>query len=686
MNGTSQFRIGIDVGGTFTDLAILELETGQTRVTKAPSTPSNPIAGVMEVIEKTGVPSTAVRELIHGTTVATNALLERKKGTPGLITTKGFRDIVFIQRGNRRYHYDLRWSKPKPYVERRHCLEVEERTNYRGEVVMPLDESEARRAVRALASEGIRDIAVSFLFSFVTPKNELRMREIIEEEYPEARVSLSHEVYPRWREFDRTSTTLADAFVKSLVQDYVDNLAGGLRQAGMTGNFLIMKSNGGIEDHQAAAAKPIDLLVSGPVGGVLSAIFFGQLTGRSNLISMDMGGTSFDVSLIQDGQARRTVEVEIEWGLPVYTPMVDVKTIGAGGGSIAWIDKGGLLRVGPQSAGADPGPACYDRGGTEATVTDANLVLGRLNPDYFLGGDMALNEEAAHAAVQRLGSLLGMDVEETAASILDLVNFNMVNAIRLVSIDRGLDPRDFTLVSFGGAGSLHAGALSEIIGIRDVLVPLHQGAFSAFGLMTADMRVDESTTASLRSDTLSVERINDIFDRLVARTAERMRAEGYPGEPTFDRTIEMRYMGQNYGTEISVPPLAGPMMKQDVSHVIDRFHAEHARLYGYDIPDEVVEFVHFNVTALGPIEKPTLPRWRPTAGLLAPKSTRAVYFRSVRGRVPTPIYERESVPAGASIQGPAVVEEPMSTTLVHPGHTLECDPFGNFTLRVPSVR
>jgi len=639
----------------------------------------------MEVIEKTGVPSEAIGELVHGTTVATNALLERKKRTPGLITTTGFRDIVFIQRGNRRYHYDLRWSKPRPYVERRDCLEVEERTNYRGDVVVPLDEPGARRAVRALAAEGIRDIAVSFLFSFVNSANELRMREIIEEEYPEASVSLSHEVYPRWREYDRTSTTLADAFVKSLVQGYVDNLASGLRRGGMKGNFLMMKSNGGIEDHHAAAAKPIDLLVSGPVGGVLSAIFFGQLTGRSNLISMDMGGTSFDVSLIQGGEARRTMEVEIEWGLPVYTPMVDVKTIGAGGGSTAWIDKGGLLRVGPQSAGADPGPACYARGGTEVTVTDANLALGRLNPDYFLGGEMTLDEQAARAALQRLGDRLGMDVEETAASVIDLVNFNMVNAIRLVSIDRGLDPRDFTLVSFGGAGSLHAGALAEIISIRDVFVPLHQGAFSAFGLMTADMRVDESTTASLRSDTVLADRINDIFDRLASRATQRMLAEGYSGAPTFERTIEMRYMGQNYATEISVPPLAGRMTKIDVNNVIDRFHAEHARLYGYNIPDEIVELVHFNVTARGGIEKPSLSRRQPSTAPLVPKSTRAVYFRSAGGWVPTPIYERESVPARASIRGPAVVEEPMSTTLVHPGHTLECDLYGNFTLHVPSL-
>lgn len=671
-------RIGIDVGGTFTDLALFDPATGTLTVTKAPSTPSNPTEGVTAVLAKTQLADGAVADLIHGTTIATNALLERRKATPALITTTGFRDVVFIQRMNRKHHYDLGWDKPQPYVERRHCLEVDERTNYKGDVLVSLDEEGARAVVEALKREGITDIAVSFLFSYANPANERRMAEIIAEVYPEATVSLSHVVYPRWREYDRASTVLADAFLKSLVGDYLENLANGLAAVGVTRDFLVMKSNGGVEDYRAAAAKPVDLLVSGPVGGVLSAIFFGRLTGRENLISMDMGGTSFDVSLIAAGRANQTSEFEIEWGLPVYTPMVDVKTIGAGGGSIAWIDKGGLLRAGPQSAGAYPGPACYGRGGTDATVTDANLALGRINPDYFLGGELTLDLGATRAALERLGERLSMSGEETASSIVELVDFNMVNAIRLVSIDRGLDPRDFALVSFGGAGSLHAGSLAEIIGIRDVLVPIHQGVFSAFGLMTADMRVDESVTASFRSDLLDLERMNEVLARLRTQAVARLRDEGYRGEVLLEPTIEMRYLGQNYSIDISIPVVDREVAEPELEEIYRRFHAEHRRLYGYDIQDEIIELVNFTMTALGPTEKPKIAKLERT-GKLRSKGERDVYFRSA-GWLPTAIYERSSLPVDARFDGPAVIEEAMSTTLVHPGQSVEVDEYGNLIL------
>ena len=343
-------RVGIDVGGTFTDLAAFDERTGSLQVTKAPTTPADLVAGVLAVLGKAELTSVPIADLVHGTTVATNTLLERKKQLPGLITTRGFRDVVFIQRMNRKHHYDLGWDKPRPFVERRNCLEVSERIDSQGQVVTPLAEGEVVAAVNQLRKRGVKDIAVSFLFSYVNPEHELRVGEMINEIYSEATVSLSHEVYPRWREYDRTSTALANAFLRSLVGEYLDSLATGLGASTEVEQLLVMKSNGGVEDYRAASSKPIDLIVSGPVGGVLSAIYFGRLIGRQNLISMDMGGTSFDVSLIKDGRANHTSDFEIEWGLPVYTPMVDVKTIGAGGGSIAWIDKGGLLRVGPESA------------------------------------------------------------------------------------------------------------------------------------------------------------------------------------------------------------------------------------------------------------------------------------------------------------------------------------------------
>jgi N-methylhydantoinase A len=672
-------RVGIDVGGTFTDLAVFDPATGALRVTKAPTTPERPIDGVLAALEKAHLLDAPIDDLVHGTTVATNALLERKKALPGLIATQGFKDVVFIQRMNRKHHYDLRWDKPKPYVERRHCLEVPERIDYRGRVVTPLDEDAAEAAVARLRDDGIDDIAVSFLFSYVNPAHELRMREIVERVHPEATVSLSHEVYPRWREYDRTSTVLADAFLKSLVAEYLDNLAEGLDERSGVAQLLVMKSNGGVEDYRAASSKPVDLIMSGPVGGVLATLLVGRLVGRSNLISMDMGGTSFDVSLIVDGEAHQTSEFEIEWGLPVYTPMLDVKTIGAGGGSIAWIDKGGLLRVGPESAGSQPGPACYGRGGTRPTVTDANLVLGRLNPDYFLGGELPLDVAAARAALATLAGRLGLSVEEVAAAIVDLVDSEMVNAIRLVSIDRGLDPREFTLVSFGGAASLHAAALAEIAGAREVVVPLHQGVLSAVGLMTADMRVDESVTANHRSDLLDAATLDAILRRTRDRALERLRSEGYEGSPLAEPTAELRYLGQNYSLRVPVPTTGGRLTDDDLARLLDSFHADHRRRYGYDIPDEIVELVDVTVTATGPTPDPQVPRL--AAGEREPsKGTRPVYFRG-EGWVETAVLDRAALAPGAAVDGPAVIEEPMSTTLVHPGQSASVDAYGNCLLR-----
>ena len=475
------------------------------------------------------------------------------------------------------------------------------------------------------------------------------------------------------------STVLADAFLKSLIEEYIENLAAGLGAADTAMSFLVMKSNGGVQDYTAASTKPIDLLVSGPVGGVLSGAFFGKLTGRENLISMDMGGTSFDVSLMQGGEANRTMEFEIEWGLPVFTPMIDVKTIGAGGGSVGWVDKGGLLRVGPESAGASPGPACYGRGGTQATVTDANLFLGRINPGYFLGGELTLDEAAAQAALENLGGELGMSAEDVASAMIELVDFNMVNAIRLISIDRGLDPREFTLVSFGGAGSLHAVALAEIIGISEVMVPIHQGVFSAFGLMTADMRVDESVTASFRSDDLDLERVNDVLQRLQRRAVERLAADGHEGDATVEATLELRYFGQNYNTEVAVPLVDGKLGEAGLEDVFERFDAEHRRRYGYDIDGAVVELVNFNVTAVGATEKPVLQALAaPGAG--GPKGERDVHFKD-EGWVRASVYERAALHAEDSFDGPAVIEEPTATTLLHPNHTLTVDEYGNLFIQ-----
>ncbi|HEY3080460.1 MAG TPA: hydantoinase/oxoprolinase family protein [Chloroflexota bacterium] len=674
------YRVGIDVGGTFTDLTMVDERTGQLFTSKSPSTPGNPIEGVMSVLRKLGLPLDEVQSLVHGTTVATNALLERKGARTGLIATRGFRDVLFIQRMNRKHHYDLQWDKPTPLVERRFCQEVDERVDYRGRVLRPLDEEDARRAVAALRDGGVEAYAVCFLFAFLNPDHELLLRRIVEELHPGAQVSLSHEVYPRWREYDRMSTTVADAYLKPLIASYLANLSQGLRREEVPARLLIMKSNGGVEDDRAAAGKPVELIMSGPVGGVLSALQCGLATGRRDLVAIDMGGTSFDVSLIEGGVVGRTSEYEVEWGLPAYAPMVDVRSIGAGGGSIAWVDKGGLLRVGPRSAGAAPGPVCYGRGGTEPTVTDANLVLGRLNPDYFLGGEMALDDGAARGALERLAARLGMGALETAEAILDLVNVNMVNAIRLVSIDRGLDPRRFTLVSFGGAGSLHAPALAEIIGMNEVLVPVHQGVFSALGMTTADMRVDASATARMRSDQLDLTRVNAVLARLRAQAITRIAAEGYPGAPSLEAVVEARYLGQNYGLDLPIPGGGRALAAAELDAVVASYHRRHEGLYGYAIPDEVVEFVNFKLTAVGAVARPPPARWR-TDGATAPKQVRPVHFRVAGGWVDCPVYDRADLPAALELDGPAVVEEPMATTLLLPGQRLVVDELGNLLIR-----
>ena len=674
-------RLGVDVGGTFTDLVLIDDRSGEVLTAKSSSTPGNPIEGVMDVIQQVGVTSTDIEALVHGTTVATNALLERKGARTGFICTKGFRDIIFIQRMNRKHHYDLTWDKPKLPVNRRDCLEVMGRVDYKGDVLHPLDEEMAREVILEFKRRSIEAIAVCFLFSYLHPQHELRMRELVEDLYPEAYVSLSHEVYPRWREYERASTTIMDAYLKPLVHAYVHNLHEGLLANKIQTHLLMMKSNGGVTDYSSVAKQPVDILISGPVGGVLSAVHLGNLTGRKNLIAADMGGTSFDVSLIVNGEFNRSNGVELEWGLPIRTAMVDVKTIGAGGGSVAWIDKGGLLRVGPRSAGANPGPVCYGRGGSEPTVTDANLVLGRLDPDRFAGGQLNLDQAAAEAAIGRYAEQLGLSLHETAFDIVRLVNWNMVNAIRLVSIDIGHDPRDFTLISFGGAGSAHAPALAELMEIHEVLVPMHQGVLSAFGLTIADMRVDVSQTANMRSDFLDLPVINSTLTDLRRRAGESIAGEGYQGNPTVVEAIEMRYMGQNYGVEVTVPEADEGLGETGLGEIYRRFAAQHELLYGYSIPHEIIEFVNFHVTALGSIQKSTMPELRRDRSGPTPIGSRDVYFSEVDGFVTCPIYWRDDLAAGHTLQGPAVVEEDFSLTMLLPEQRLQVDNWGNLIIR-----
>ena len=671
-------RVGIGVGGTFTDLVAVDEETGRVVIEKSPSTPREPMVGMLNVLKKARLKRSQITSIFHGTTVATNALLERKLPEQvGYITTKGFRDIPFIQKTHRKHHYDLKWIKPEPLVKRQNCVEVTERIDYKGRVLVSLDKQEAARTVAEFKRKGIASIAVCFLFSYINPIHEIEMAKIIERVYPEARVSLSYDLDPQWREYDRASTTIANAYLQPLIGRHAVELARGLAQEGVKAPLLIMKSNGGVMSHEAAAKKPISMLVSGPVGGVLAGVYYCNLLEIANMITIDMGGTSFDVSLVSNKGATLVSQFEVEWNVPVRFPMLDISAIGAGGGSMAWIDKGGLLNVGPQSAGADPGPVCYGKGGKVLTVTDANLFLGRLNPDYFLGGEMKLNIDLSRKAMKALSGRLSMDEYETANAIIRIVDHNMVNAMRLVSINRGYDPRDFALLSFGGAGSLHATSLARTLGIRKVIVPTYVPAFSTFGLLTADMRVDYVQTVRMRSDMMNIDEVNDLLKRLQTRVLDDIRTEGYKGEPTVIQEIEMRYLGQNYGLDISVP--AEQVSQSDLQNVYDRFHSAHKMKYGYSL-DEIIEFVNFKSAAVGRIKPPGMPKMKVETRRPVPKTTREVWFEGAISKCP--IYERETLPVGSSLEGPAIVEERMSTTLIHEGDSLAIDEYGNEIIQI----
>ena len=666
-------RVGIDTGGTFTDLIGVDEDTNEITVTKRPSTPRRAERGVFDALAGSGVPIDDITFLILGTTIAVNALHERTGARVIYLTTKGFEDVPFIQRINRRHHYDLDWVKPAPFVERRDCIGVEERITKNEEVLQALEDRELDR-IRELVSERIAEgpgdpaIAVNLLFAYANPVHELRLGEFLRREFPDVPISLSHRVAPIWREYERGTTTLADAYIKPLVAGFADELNTGLRERGLKCGWQLMKSNGGNMVAEAAPEQPIQLLLSGLAGGIIAGRYFGELAGSERLVTLDMGGTSTDVGMVIDGEHRYTTEYQVEWGIPVSAPFIDITTIGAGGGSIAWIDKGGFLKVGPRSAGAEPGPACYNAGGEDATVTDANLVLGRLNPGYFLGGRVRLDAERAVEAVERVGRSVGMSVEETAMSIVQLANESMADAIRLITVERGIDPREFDLVAFGGAGPLHAAALADAVGMLRIVVPPNAGLASAFGTLVADLRVDRSWTHAYRSNDLDVARIEARFSAIMESALEGLRDEGFGGVPVVQRSISMRYLGQNYEQEVSVPP--GPITESTLADVFGRFHGQHEAFYGYKIPGEIMELVHFNVSAIGETSKIALPRLKSaTRKGNGPEVSRRVYFEET-GFIDCPVYRRQALAEGESIRGPAIIEDVDSTVVLPVGKQL----------------
>ncbi|HKG25885.1 MAG TPA: hydantoinase/oxoprolinase family protein, partial [Thermomicrobiales bacterium] len=634
---TTGHLLGIDTGGTFTDLAAYDPTTGAITTFKTPSVPSRPGQALLNAIEGAGLPMPAIGGLVHGTTVATNALIERTGARVGFLVTAGHEDIPYIQRINRKTLYDLFWQKPKPLLRsRRDSLGVPERLASDGRVLRPLDEEALACQCRVLKEHGVEAVAICLLFAYVNPEHEARARQIVERELPGIPISVSHEIAPIWREYERASTTIADAYLKPLMRRYVGSLTESLAGAGLAVPWTIMKSNGGAMLAAAAAEHPIQTAQSGPAGGMLVAAALGRQAGEPDLLTLDMGGTSADVGIIRNGEQRHTTEYEIEWGVPAAIPLIDIKSIGAGGGSIAWIDAGGFLRVGPQSAGASPGPACYGQGGTQPTVTDANLVLGRLDPGYFLGGRMQLDVGKAESALAGLAAQTGTPVIDLASSIVEIANENMASAIKMVSIERGHDPRHFALFAFGGAGPLHAAAVARSLRIPRVLVPLYPGNASALGMLIADLRVDKIWTQAFKSNAVDAALVERQFVRIRDAAVVELRSEGYAGEPEITYSINMRYLGQNYEQEVPIPSDA--VTAGNLQSAYDAFVQTHEERYGYAIEDEIVELVSFRVVASG--RHPAIRMAvAPDAGADPGRPGRNVHFRG-HDFVPTAIYLR----------------------------------------------
>jgi N-methylhydantoinase A len=671
-------HIGIDTGGTFTDFISLDPTSGTLRALKTSSRPDAPGKAITAALSEGGVAGPEIDRFTHGTTVGTNALIERTGCRVALLTTKGFEDIPYIQRINRKVLYDLTWTKPEPLVGgRRLCLGVDERLAASGEVVKELDEDGVRQLCAELREQDAEAVAVCLLFSYVNTEHEQVVRRIIEEELGDIPVSLSHEIAPVWREYERSNTTIADAYLKPLVSRYVASLEGELGRVGMDRAWTLMKSNGGAMLASAAAASPIQTVMSGPAGGMIASAHIALREGIGDVLTLDMGGTSADVGLIVGGEQRHTTEYEIEWGLPAAVPIIDIKSIGAGGGSIAWIDRGGLLRVGPRSAGAQPGPACYGRGGTEPTVTDANLVLGRLDPGYFLGGRMELGLDLADRAISGLADDIGMSTTELAASIIEIANENMANAIKMVSLERGHDPRRFALLAFGGAGPLHAAAVARSLGIPKVVVPPFPGVFSAVGLLLADLRVDKVWTQAFRSTDVDHAVVERQFERITDRVLDELRQEGFTAEPEIQKAINMRYLGQNYEHEVDLP--SGPVDDQTLREGFARFDQIHRDRYGYAIDGETIELVSFKVTAVG--RRPQVELASTAANGLHRRSTREVFFRGV-GETVAQVVHRDELGPGERLEGPVLVQEEGSTTLVAPGMAVEQSPHGSLVITI----
>jgi N-methylhydantoinase A len=675
----SSYRVAVDVGGTFTDVFVLDEDTAAVNVAKVPSTPDDPMEAIMSGVAAANVNLADVTLFSHGTTVATNALITRRFPPVAMVTTRGFRDVLEIRRGTRDDLWDAYKDVAPAIVRRRDRLEVSERIDYQGQVIQELDEAEARSVAEQLRARGVETVAVCFINAYANPANEQRMREILEEELPGVSISTSSEILPEIFEYERFSTTVANAVLSPLVGGYVQRLGKRLKQGGYDGDLLLLHSGGGVMTEALVQKYAVRVAASGIAAGAIACQRLAGLCGYENAIGLDMGGTSTDISLVYEGEMRTTNEWSVEYGHPICFPSIEILTIGAGGGSLAWIDQGGSLRNGPQSAGADPGPACYRRGGDEPTNSDANLVLGRLGTE-LVGGAMTLDRSLAENAIRKgVGEPLGLELLDAASAVIQVANANMADAVRLISIRRGYDPRDFALVAFGGAGALHGAALAKELSIPTVIVPPYPGITSALGCLLVDVRHDLATMYLRPLAQADPDEIEAEFAALEVEARERMREEKVRDEHvSLQRTIAMRYLGQ--WRSLAVPAAANTSLEEAVA----RFHDEHEREFTYRREDAPIEIYQLGLRAIGITPKPEFKpqelsgRDKPAQ----PCATRPAKFDDHSEMVETPVFNRAMLEPGHLIAGPAVIEQFDSTVVVPPDVTAEIDEWGIIRMQI----
>jgi len=670
-------RIAIDVGGTFTDVVKLVPDTGELRFEKVPTTPSEPTAGVLAAFEKADADPALVSTFNHGSTLGLNSLLTRTGARIATIATRGFRDVYLLGRTDRRVMYDIAYRKPEALLERYDTFEVTERSMFDGSVATPFDDDDAREVAREILRRGYDAVAVAFLHAYANPAHELRMREILAEEAPGVEITLSHELSREYREYERTSTAVLDAYIKPIMRSYLKALEGELERRGFDGRFLMSRSGGGAMTASSAREQPVNLILSGPAGGVVGAAAFAKLIDRPNLITIDMGGTSLDASLVQDGSPVLYHGAEFE-GLPINTPSLYIHTIGAGGGSLGYLDEAGALQVGPKSAGAMPGPAAYGRGGTEPTFTDAALAIGYLGTDTPLGGELTLDREKSLTALRPIAEELGLSVTQLARGMVKISNTKIMGAVRAITIELGHDPKDFSLLSFGGGGGLVAVDVARELGIPEVIVPPGQGAFSALGMLMADVQHDYSRTSLQALDELDANAADALYAGMEAEARETLRAEGFDDDSMlFHRVVAVRYSGQEHAVTVDYPENSTDP-REAIRSEFDRLHL---RQYGHTM-DDPIETTTLRLGAVGIVDKPDLPKaMRRPEGEAPELRTRTVVLDGDE-TAEYALVSREELMAGDVIEGPVVVTEHTATTVLHAGDRLEVGVYGELIISI----